>query len=116
MSSTIDSKTPETTNLTEIERRGLGEIIDGEELRRDFKPRHVLMFSIACAVGTGLLIGSGSALAKGGPGSLLVSYASVGVAVFFVMTSLGEMAAYVPMNKGFGGYATRMVDPAFGYV
>ncbi|KAL4791043.1 amino acid permease-domain-containing protein [Aspergillus venezuelensis] len=73
------------------------------------------MFSIVCAISTGLLIGSGSSLAKGGPGSLLVSYASVGVAVFFVMTSLGEMAAYVPINKGFGRYATRMVGPAFGF-
>ncbi|KAL4970669.1 amino acid permease/ SLC12A domain-containing protein [Aspergillus stella-maris] len=115
MSNTIDSKTPKTVDLTEVESHGLGEIIDGKELRRDLKSRHVLMFSIACAIGTGLLIGSGSALAKGGPGSLLVSYASVGVAVFFVMASLGEMAAYVPMNKGFGGYATRMVDPAFGF-
>ncbi|KAL4957015.1 amino acid permease-domain-containing protein [Aspergillus filifer] len=102
MSTTIDSKTPKTADLI-------------EELRHDFKPRHVSMFSIAFAIGTGVLIGSGSALTKGGPGSLLVSYASVGVTVFFVMTSLGEMAAYVPMNKGFGGYATRMVDPAFGF-
>ncbi|PNP50591.1 hypothetical protein FNYG_15953 [Fusarium nygamai] len=25
------------------------------------------------------------------------------------------MATFLPMNKGFGGYATRMVDPAFGF-
>ncbi|KAL2208296.1 dicarboxylic amino acid permease [Sarocladium strictum] len=85
------------------------------ELRRDFKPRHVFMFSIACAIGTGLIIGSGGALSKGGPGSLLLAYLAVGAAVFFVMTGLGEMAAYLPMNKGFGGYATRFVDPAFGF-
>lgn len=84
------------------------------ELRREFKPRQVFMFSIACAIGTGLVIGSGGALSRGGPGSLLISYLAVGAAVFFVMTGLGEMAAFLPMSKGFGGYATRFVDPAFG--
>ncbi|KAF2666119.1 hypothetical protein BT63DRAFT_377025 [Microthyrium microscopicum] len=86
-----------------------------DELHRDFKPRQVFMFSIACAIGTGLIIGSGSALAAGGPGSLLIAYIAIGIAVFFVMTALGEMAAFLPMNKGFGGYASRMVDPAFGF-
>lgn len=84
------------------------------ELRRDLKPRQVFMFSIACAIGTGLIIGSGSGLSRGGPGSLLIAYSVIGTTVFFVMTALGEMAAFLPMNKGFGGYATRMVDPAFG--
>ncbi|KAM6509728.1 hypothetical protein FALCPG4_017376 [Fusarium falciforme] len=73
------------------------------------------MFSIACAIGTGLVIGSGSALSRGGPGSLLIAYILIGITVFFVMTALGEMATFLPMNKGFGGYATRMVDPAFGF-
>lgn len=85
------------------------------ELRREFKPRQVLMFSIACAIGTGLVIGSGSGLSRGGPASQFIAYCTIGATVFFVMTALGEMAAFLPMNKGFGGYATRMVDPAFGY-
>jgi amino acid transporter len=91
-----------------------GEVESPPELRRELKPRQVFMFSIACAIGTGLIIGSGGALAKGGPGSTLIAYILIGTAVLFVMTALGEMAAFLPMNKGFGGYATRMVDPAFG--
>ncbi|KAJ3523813.1 hypothetical protein NM208_g8688 [Fusarium decemcellulare] len=106
----------DAVSFSNIESNTQGEVISQEEqLRRDFKPRQVFMFSIACAIGTGLIIGSGSALAKGGPGNLLISYCLIGAAVFFVMTSLGEMAAFVPMNKGFSGYATRMVDPAFGF-
>lgn len=31
------------------------------------------------------------------------------------MVSLGEMSAYLPHKKGFAGYATRFVDPAFGF-
>ena len=85
-----------------------------DDLHRDLRPHQVFMFSIACAIGTGLVIGSGSSLAKGGPGSILIAYIMIGMAVFSVMTALGEMATFLPMKKGFGGYATRMVDPAYG--
>lgn len=95
---------------------GEGTTLESEQLRRDFKPHHVLMFSIACAVGTGLVIGSGQALARGGPGSHLIAYILVGAAVFFVMTAMGEMAAFLPMNKGFSGYAGRMVGSSLGLV
>lgn len=101
-------------DLGAVESHTQGEITQDSELRRDFKPHQVFMFSIACAIGTGLVIGSGSALSKGGPGSLLIAYLLIGTTVFFVMTALGEMATFLPMNKGFGGYATRMVDPALG--
>lgn len=84
------------------------------ELKRDFKGRQVAMFAIACSMGTGLVIGTGTALTKGGPGSLMIAYILVGLCVFFVMTALGEMAAYLPMNKGFSGYATRYAHPALG--
>ncbi|KAG9251636.1 dicarboxylic amino acid permease [Emericellopsis atlantica] len=111
-----DMKLDEQNMPTTITSHQNGEMADTEnQLKREFKPRQVFMFSIACAIGTGLVIGSGTGLSRGGPGSLLISYIMVGVAVFFVMTSLGEMAAFVPMNKGFAGYASRMVDPAFGF-
>ncbi|VUC38209.1 unnamed protein product [Clonostachys rosea] len=88
---------------------------DQNELKRDFKPHQVFMFSIACAIGTGLVISTGTSLVRGGPGSTLIAYLLIGAAVFFVMTALGEMAAFLPMNKGFSGYASRMIDPALGF-
>lgn len=109
-----DTKEQKPTDLQNVESNIQGTMESPQELRRDFKPRQVFMFSIACAIGTGLVIGSGTGLARGGPGSQLIAYLMVGAAVFFVMTALGEMAAFLPMNKGFSGYASRMVDPAFG--
>jgi amino acid transporter len=112
---------PKSHDMDPIERQQQPIMVESQEkqksgeLQRDLKPRQVFMFSIACAIGTGLIIGSGSALAAGGPGSLMIAYIAIGAAVFFVMTALGEMAAFLPMNKGFGGYASRMVDPAFGF-
>lgn len=85
-------------------------------LHREFKPRQVSMIAIAGAIGTGLIIGSGTGLARGGPASLLIAYSIIGLVVFFVMSALAEMATFLPMDKGFSGYAARMVDPAFGCV
>ncbi|KIL92360.1 hypothetical protein FAVG1_04770 [Fusarium avenaceum] len=102
-------------SIGRVESNSPGEMEQVNDLRRDFKPRQVFMFSIACAIGTGLVIGTGGALSRGGPGSLLIAYLLIGCTVFFVMTAIGEMATFLPMNKGFGGYATRMVDPAFGF-
>lgn len=39
----------------------------------------------------------------------------VGWVVFIIMTALGEMVSYMPLGQGFGGYATRFVDPALGF-
>ncbi|KZF19427.1 dicarboxylic amino acid permease [Xylona heveae TC161] len=86
-----------------------------QHLRRDFKSRQVNMLAIAGALGTGLIIGSGSALAKGGPASILIAYTVTGSIIYFVMTALGEMASLLPMDRGFNGYASRFVDPALGF-
>ncbi|KAK3196840.1 hypothetical protein K4F52_000184 [Lecanicillium sp. MT-2017a] len=115
MAGSVYEEKPELGELEYIESSRTTEMETRNELKRDFKPRQVFMFSIACAIGTGLVIGTGTGLAKGGPGSLLLAYIIIGITVFFVMTGLGEMAAFMPMNKGFSGYASRMVDPAFGY-
>lgn len=105
----------EAIDLQTVESHAVGEMAASAELRRDLRPHQVFIFSIACAIGTGLVIGSGTALSRGGPASMLIAYLLIGAVVFFVMTALGEMASFAPMKKGFGGYATRMVDPAFGY-
>lgn len=84
------------------------------QLKREFKERHVSMIAVAGAIGTGLIIGSGTGLVRGGPASLLIAYTIIGAVVFFIMTAVGEMATMLPSDKGFAGYATRFVDPALG--
>ncbi|KAK7054938.1 amino acid transporter [Paramarasmius palmivorus] len=86
-----------------------------EALHRGLKARQVSMIALGGAVGTGLVIGSGTALQRGGPLGLLLGYAFMGFVCYLVMVSLGEMAAYLPHKKGFSGYATRFVDPAMGF-
>ncbi|KAI1090841.1 putative amino acid permease [Rostrohypoxylon terebratum] len=84
-------------------------------LHRGLKARHITMIAIGGAIGTGLIIGTGKALAQAGPGSIFISYSIVGFVVFLVMAALGEMAAWLPMSAGFTGYASRFCDPSLGF-
>ncbi|KAM5465975.1 amino acid transporter [Microsporum audouinii] len=84
-------------------------------LHRGLKSRHITMIAIGGAIGTGLIIGTGAALAKAGPGSVFISYLVVGFVVWIVMSALGEMAAWLPLASGFTGYAVRFCDPALGF-
>jgi amino acid transporter len=85
------------------------------QLHRGLKARHITMIAIGGAIGTGLIIGTGKALAQAGPASILIAYTFVGLIVFMVMAALGEMAAWLPLGSGFSGYATRFCDPALGF-
>ncbi|WP_052474949.1 amino acid permease [Bacillus badius] len=86
-----------------------------QQLKRGLKSRHLTMISIGGAIGTGLFLGSGAAIHTAGPGGALLAYALVGAMVFFVMTSLGEMSAFMPVSGAFSTYGTKFVDPAFGF-
>ncbi|KAF8522315.1 putative DIP5-glutamate and aspartate permease [Hysterangium stoloniferum] len=94
-----------------------GDVVGSEEhtLHRGLEARQISMIALGGAVGTGLIIGSGTALQRGGPLGLFLGYSYVGFTCYLVMVSLGEMAAYLPHKKGFAGYATRFVDPALGF-
>jgi len=65
--------------------------------------------------GTGLFIGSGSALATGGPASLLISFIAIGAVLFCTVQALGEMAVTFPVAGSFSAFATRFIDPAWGF-
>lgn len=84
-------------------------------LHRGLKARHITMIAIGGALGTGLIIGTGKALAQAGPGSLFISYTFMGALVFVVMAAMGEMAAWLPLSAGFAGYATRYAHPSLGF-
>jgi AAT family amino acid transporter len=79
--------------------------IVADKLARKLSARQVQMIAIAGTIGTGLFLGTGKALATGGPGSMLLSYAIVGAIVFVTMLSLGEMAAFIPIAGCFCTYA-----------
>ena len=85
------------------------------ELKRGLSSRHLQMIAIGGAIGTGLFVASGGTISQAGPGGALVAYALVGLMVFLLMQSLGEMSAKIPVAGSFQTYATRFVSPSFGF-
>ncbi|MGN5732587.1 amino acid permease [Arthrobacter psychrochitiniphilus] len=85
------------------------------ELKRGLSSRHLQMIAIGGAIGTGLFVASGGTIAQAGPGGALLAYTLVGLMVFLLMQSLGEMSAKIPVAGSFQTYATRFVSPSFGF-
>ncbi|CUS10725.1 unnamed protein product [Tuber aestivum] len=84
-------------------------------LSRKLKGRHLQMIAIGGSIGTGLFVGSGSALSTGGPASLLIAFLLIGAMLFCVVHALGEMAVLFPVAGSFAAYSTRFLDPAWGF-
>ncbi|KAJ3407177.1 hypothetical protein HDU80_009438 [Chytriomyces hyalinus] len=84
-------------------------------LHRKMHARHLEMIAIGGSIGTGLLKKSGGAVFTAGPVGALLCFALVGVQVFGVITGLGEMATYLPVDGAFSQFPARFVNPALGF-
>lgn len=60
-------------------------------VRRGLKARHVQFIAIGGIIGTGLFVGSGSALVRAGPLSILLAYSIVGTVIYSLMLAIGEV-------------------------
>ncbi|KAI0322783.1 general amino acid permease 1 [Amylostereum chailletii] len=70
---------------------------------------------IAGTIGTGLFLGSGSALSGAGPLGALLAYMLVGTVAYASLCSIGEMTSLAPISGTFPHFAARWVDPALGF-
>ncbi|CAG8540287.1 10511_t:CDS:2 [Ambispora leptoticha] len=111
----IENQDDHHVNVDFDERNVVAETNENFDLKRGLQARHLTMIAIGGTIGTGLFLGSGASIAQAGPGGALISYLVIGVMVFFMMSSLGEMATYLPISGSFNTYAKRFVDPALGF-
>ncbi|KAI3324156.1 amino acid permease/ SLC12A domain-containing protein [Xylariaceae sp. AK1471] len=91
-----------------------GNVID-DGLQRGLKNRHLQMIAFGGVVGASIWYGTGSVVAYSGPVGALISFIIIGVDVFFVMQSLGEMSTLFPVQGAFIELAGRFIDPALGF-
>lgn len=91
------------------------QVQEGQQLKKALEARHLSMIAIGGALGTGLLIGTGSALKTAGPGAVFITYSLIGFVVFMVLSGLGEVATFIPLADGFAGYCSRYVDESLGF-
>lgn len=105
-----------TTEAVDAEGRPLKDAPPAEPaLAMKLKNRHLQMIAIGGSIGTGLFVGSGAALSNGGPASLVLAYGLIGIMLYCTVHALGEMAVAYPVAGSFASYATRFLDPAWGF-
>ncbi|CAM2753342.1 amino acid permease [Actinomyces slackii] len=88
----------------------------GAGLQRTLKARHVNLIAVGGAIGTGLFVGTGASISTAGPAGAIVSYGLIGLAIYFMMTALGEMVTHRPVAGAFETYTGEYVEPAVGFM
>lgn len=89
--------------------------MENKSMDRDLKARHISMIAIGGSIGTGLFMASGGIINQAGPGGAIAAYLLIGIMVYFLMSSLGELATFYPVSGSFSAYATRFINPAAGF-
>ncbi|KAJ3865198.1 APC amino acid permease [Lentinula novae-zelandiae] len=84
-------------------------------LQAKMKKRHLTMIAVGGSIGTGLFVGSGSALKIGGPAAILIGWIIMGVMLVNVTQAIGEMSILYPLSGGFYMLANRFLDPGFAF-
>lgn len=79
------------------------------------------MIALGGTIGTGLFVGSGQTLARGGPAFILGSYIFMSFLIFCVVSCIVEVAAYIPtpgssMNLFGYRYVSRSMGFALGWL
>lgn len=89
--------------------------MEDNNMKRGLSSRHISMIAIGGAIGTGLFVATGSVVAEAGPGGAILAYLLIGVMLYFLMASIGELATFYPVSGSFSSYANRFVDPSLGF-
>lgn len=84
-------------------------------LSRSLKSRHVMMIAIGGAIGTGLFLGSGSAIRSAGP-SVILAYLVFGIFSFFMMRALGELLVSDLSKHSFIDFMEEYLGEKFAFV
>ncbi len=84
-------------------------------LHRGLSTGQLSMIAIGGVIGTGLFLGSGSAINFAGP-SVLVSYAIGALIALLLMGCLAEMTVAHPISGSFGAWAEFYVSPMAGFL
>lgn len=74
------------------------------------------MIAIGSSIGTAFFLGSGQALATGGPAFLLLAYTLMSCLVYGIVTGVIEMSTFLPIpGASISYYGTRYVSSSLGF-
>lgn len=89
-------------------------VADSTALARGLKTRHLTMMGLGSAIGAGLFLGTGVAIAAAGP-AVLIAYVIAGFITVCFMQMLAEMVAARPSSGTFSTYAAQAFGPWAGF-
>ena len=110
----VASEKVQDTEVTAIE-EGLASIVREKQTMRHLLPRHIQLMAFSGAIGTGLFVGSGAALARAGPVGLFLGYALYALLVWSIFNAMGEMVVWLPIDGSFVVFAHAYLDDAWGF-
>lgn len=84
-------------------------------LRRGLSNRHIQLIALGGAIGTGLFLGTSTAISQAGP-AVLLGYAVAGVIAFLIMRQLGEMVVAEPVAGSFSHFAHHYWSGLAGFL
>ena len=96
-------------------RENTSEQSKGDSLSRSLSHGQLTMIAMGLALGTGLFLGSSSAIKIAGPGAI-ISYAIGSMIAAIIAACAGEMSVRHPVQGGFGTIASRYLNPFSGYI
>ncbi|PYI20541.1 amino acid transporter [Aspergillus violaceofuscus CBS 115571] len=98
--------------------KGTTELLGANEdvgYHRSLGRRQIMMMTFGAGIGTGLWVGTGTALKYAGPGGIAIAYTITAMVVYLQYISVGEMTTYKPVHGGFIRQCIEYVEPAFGF-
>ncbi|KAF2142110.1 uncharacterized protein K452DRAFT_227360 [Aplosporella prunicola CBS 121167] len=101
-----------------LDNESYAEVIEGqaETTHRGLKSRHAQMIALGGTIGTGLFVGAGQTLARGGPAFILGCYIFIAFLIWCVVTAIVEVAAYLPTpGSSMNLFADRYVSKSLGF-
>ncbi|CAH0415728.1 amino acid permease [Periweissella fabaria] len=85
------------------------------ELARALTPRHIQMIAIGGAIGTGLFLGSGTAIKAAGP-SIVLAYIVTGIFCYLMMRAIGELLLSNVKIRSFIDFVRIYLGPRWEFV
>ncbi|MCG3398660.1 amino acid permease [Staphylococcus massiliensis] len=90
--------------------------MEENKMQRGLSSRHISMIAIGGAIGTGLFVATGGVISQAGPGGAILAYLIIGVMLYFLMSSIGELATFYPVSGSFSSYSSRFIHPSMGFI
>ncbi|RDW68081.1 amino acid transporter-8 [Coleophoma cylindrospora] len=82
---------------------------------RSLSPRAVIMLSLGGGIGTGLWVGTGTALKDAGPAGTAIAYTLVAFSLYIEFLAIGEMTCYKPVHGGYIRQTAEYIDQAAAF-